>query len=333
MKNHLLTLATVLSVGLVSVASAQFSANFETDQSANFTVVIGGTTNDANANFAYASSAHVQGAGAAITIGPAPSGSSTTNVLRLNANLADATGNADSVTVFPNVGTAFSNYEFTFDAWQNYNGGAGGGTGSTNFILIGAAETATVAAQASTNPGGALPSSVTTANNPAINGTGFYFGLSGEGGAGQDYRYYQGSTTITRNEIVAAPDTSFASFFGGANPNFTTQTNLDNGSTGPAAFFTSPTFESAGTMGKAWVTFRLSKFGTDVTLAAKRVGDTGFTTVATATNVPASANIPLIAFSDINTGLATPVADQFVLVDNVSYSILASAETSWSLYQ
>jgi len=319
MKNHLLNLAAVLSLGLTSVASAQFTANFEVDQSSLFTVTIATTaTPDANANFLYDSATHVQGSGPAITIGPAPSGSSTTRVVRLNANVADAVGTADTAILYPIITTPFANFELTADVWQNYNGAAGGGSGSSNLFLIGAADTTAVA--------------VTGQTAPSIAGTGFYFGLSGEGGFGQDYRYYVGTTTITRNDNIASPAVSSASFYGAAPSNSLNLAPLDNGSPGSLAFFTTPQYETAGAMGKAWTTFRLTKFGTDATLSARRVGDTTFTTIATATGVPAALR-PFFAFGDFNTGQATPVSDQFVLIDNISYSILASAEASWSLYQ
>lgn len=310
MKSSFRTLGLGLAaLTLPVVAVAQFSANFETNQAASFNVVIASSTNDANADFLYDSSTHVQGAGAAVTIGPAPNTVGTsTRVLRLNANLADAT-DTDAVNVYPNATGLGTNWVMQWDCWQNYNGDALGGSGSTNMLLFGAANANTVGAKALTTP--------------SIAGDGFYFTMSGEGGATADYRFYSGTGTIVANNAGV----SWFGGAGGANLN-----NLDpvwgDATTG---FFLSPPFQTAGAMGKQWIVIRLAVNGTAATVSIRRPGDVGFTNVGTAT-VPATATVPFIGFSDINTGLASPVSDQFVLVDNLTVAPASASVGEWGLY-
>lgn len=304
--NRVLFACLVVTVLCGSTAMAvPFTANFESDQSANFTVKIQSSTNDANANFNYDSSTHVQANGPAITIGAAPNTvGGTTKVLRLNANLADAT-DTDAVDVYPTVTGLGANWAMTWDCWQNYNGPAAGGTGSTMMLLFGATSAVTIG-----------PVALTT---PSIAGDGFYMTMSGEGGALADYRFYSGTGTIAANNAGAT-------WLGGAFYN-----NLDLVWSDPTTgFFPSPAFETAGAMGKAWMTMKLAVNGTAATFSIKRLTDSAFTTVATAT-VPATATKPFIGFSDINAGLPGFVTDQFVLVDNLTVDN-TSAVNDWSLY-
>jgi hypothetical protein len=62
------------------------------------------------------------------------------------------------------------------------------------------------------------------------------------------------------------------------------------------------------------------------------VGDSGFTTIGTAA-VPGTATKPFVGFSDINASAASPVSDQFVLVDNMVVDVAPTAAQDWSLYQ
>jgi hypothetical protein len=309
----ILTAGAVIGVGAVATA-VPFTANFETDQSANFTVTVASTTNDASANFVYDSSTHVQASGPAIFIGTAPNTgiSSTTKVVRLDANVADGTDTADAVSIYPNVTGLGANWRMTWDCWQNYNGGVLGGSGSTNMLFFGATSAKTVQGRTSTAP--------------AIAGDGFWFTMSGEGGASVDYRFYDSS--VAPGTIAA--NNNGALWLGGAAG--TNMNNLDPAwSDSSTGFFKSPTFENAGAMGKAWIVINLNVSGTNATLSIKRPGDAGFQPVATAT-VSATATNPFIGFSDINAGQASPVSDQFVLVDNLTIDNTAAGVNEWSLY-
>lgn len=310
-----LSLLLLSSVVAVTAFAAPFTADFETDQSANFTVKIASADNDANANFTYDSSTHVQALGAAVVIPPAPTGASTNNVLRLNANLGPSTTDTDAVNVYPNTTGIGANWAMNFDSWQNYNGDAGGGSGSTNFLIFGATSSNTIGCVASTGP--------------TITGDGFYFTMTGEGGASQDYRFYSGTGSIVRNDAAV-------SWLGGA-----AGTNLNNldpvWSDTSTGFFRSPTdtvpgpFQTSGAPGKQWVTIRLEVVSNVATVYAKRPGDASFINIGTAP-VPATATNMFVGFSDLNTGIASPVSDQFVLVDNLVVGDVVSSVETWSLY-
>ena len=193
MKSTVFALSALL-VGLTAAASAQiFTANFETNQAANFTVTVASSSNDGSANFTFDSSTHVQEAlYTNIPIVAAP-GSATTNVLQLLANTADATDDSDAVNVYPNLtGLTGTDWTMTVDVWMNYNGGIGGFLGSTNSFMIGATSATTVAPR--------------TFGTATVNGDGFYFSGTAEGGNGTtDYRFYLGNsgTTITNQSATA----------------------------------------------------------------------------------------------------------------------------------
>lgn len=300
MSKYLLSIFAMVTL-TSSAMAVPFTADFETNQQSQFTVT--STTNDVSTSFTYDSSTHVQEGGDPVTIGPAP-GSSSTNVLRLNANLASSTG-VDAVSVYPTVAGLGSHWSMIWNCWQNYNGPALGGSGSTEMLIFGATNATSVAP--------------VTETAPSIPGDGFYFTMSGEGGAAQDYRFYSGAGTIARNDAGAT-------WHGGAFYNHLDQVWLD--------FFTTPPFETNGAMGKVWITIRLTVNGTQAMVAVKRPADADFVDVATAT-VPATATMPFIGYSDINTGFSsTPaqVASQFVLVDNLNIDNVASGVKDWSVY-
>lgn len=303
-----LSLLLLSSVVAGAAFAAPFTADFETNQSANFTVVIASSDNDANANFTYNSSTHVQADGDPVVIPAAPSGVSTNNVLRLNTNLVSTT-DVDAVVVYPNTTGIGANWAMNFDCWHNHNGNANGGTGSTNFLLFGATSANTIGVKAE--------------SAPSYAGDGFYFTTTVDGGALQDYRFYSGTGTIQRNDTAV-------SWLGGAAG--TNLNNLDDVWDDPTTgFFPSPPFQTAGVPDKQWITIRLEVVSNVATVFMKRPGDASFINVGTAP-VPATATNMFIAFSDLNTGLASPVSDQFVLVDNLVIGDVVSSVETWSLY-
>ena len=123
-----------------------FTADFQTNQAANFTVTIASSDNDANADFLYDSSTFAQASGTVVySIGSAPNAGGTQNVLRLNTNVGTASVDVDAVNVYPNVTGLGSHWSMTWDCWNNYNGDVDGGSGSTNMLLFGATSAKTVA--------------------------------------------------------------------------------------------------------------------------------------------------------------------------------------------
>lgn len=314
MKANVFALSALL-VGMTAGASAQiFTADFETNQAANFTVTIASSTNDAAANFTFDSSTHVQEApNTNIPITAAP-GSATTNVLQLTTNTADATDDSDAVSVYPNLtGLTGTDWTLIVDVWGNYNGGSGGGFGSTNSFMIGATDAKTVAPR--------------TFGTATVTGNGFYFSGTIDGGNGTtDYRFYAGSAGTITNQSTTAP--TIWGTLGG---------NRASSDTPWTTFFPSPAFETAGAPGKAWVTWAVRVVGGTATLKLKRPGDVFFTDVATAT-VPAAATNPFFGFSDQNAnrviesgGTAGDLGDQFLAIDNVRV-FNGSAVVDWTAY-
>jgi hypothetical protein len=231
----------------------------------------------------------------------------------LNANFTPSDPNADvdGVGVYPNLVTPIgSMWSMQFDTWLNYNGPATGGSGSTQMMFFGATNSNTMA--------------LNTNTAVSIAGTGFYFTMTGDGGASQDYRFYSGTGTIARNDAGAT-------WLGGAFYN-----NLDavwiDATTG---FFRDTLgYETSGAPGKAWITVKIVVNGTTCEVFVKRAGDAGFTSVATAT-VPAGTTSPVIGFSDLNTGQPSTIAwaaDNFTLFDNLVIDNVAADVPDWHIY-
>lgn len=316
MKHLVFSALALLAAG---AASAQ-SYDFDTNQSASFATTVHSSDADANADFAYDYSTHVQYGGITagtfpdipITSAPNSSGGSTKG-LRLNANVATASVDTDAVVVYPTVTGLGANYDMTFDAWINYDGAAGGDSGSTEMLIFGAADTTTVAPYAATTP--------------TIAGTGYFFTATGEGGASVDFRFYSGTTNIAANNAGITFSAPFVNGNSGVDVNWQT-------------FFPQPAFQTLGAPGKAWVTYRMRVNGSTVTVAVKRVGDSAYTNLFVTTVAPTAAVRPFIGFSDINTGKpvdtanglgASEVLDQFVVIDNLSIANTA-AVADWTMY-
>ncbi len=166
-------------------------------------------TGDATYDFAYDYSLY------GIPSAPNSSAGSTIG-LRLSVN--NSTGARHAVSCYP-VGENFSgDYYLKFDMWINYNGGAGGGSGSTEHSNTGINHT---------------PTAVHWPDNSASDG--YSFAVTGEGGASVDYSAYSGNTVFSAASGVYIPGTQ----------NHTDQFFQD--------LFPSPPFETAGAPGKQWV--------------------------------------------------------------------------------
>jgi hypothetical protein len=182
-------------------------------------------------------------------IPPAPNTTGgTTRGLRLLVNANDAVAAKDAVSVYP-VGQSFSgNYRLRFDLWMGYNGGAGGGVGSTQFANFGL------------NHAG---DRVCWADN--VSSDGLWFGVTGEGGDASDYRAYRGGTLLTAGT---------GGFPAGS---------LNHTAAAYQAMFPAPPYETAGAPGKRWVEVEVAQENGTVswringTIIASRT-DTTYTT-------------------------------------------------------
>ncbi|MCX7717413.1 MAG: hypothetical protein N2111_03285 [Candidatus Sumerlaeaceae bacterium] len=298
-------MATVVSSGY---SATLFSANFDTDQSALFAVVRApsGAT-DSTANFVYDYSTHVQGGGfTPIPIPSAPNSTGgTTQGLRMSANDGAEVVNVDGIVAYPNVtGLPANAWRMTVDVWANYNGNAGGSSGSTQATMLGATTTSATVCPFAGGPG-----------------TGFYLTMTGEGGAAADYRTVIGAGNMALNQAATA-------WHGGAFYN-----NLDSVW---QSFYQSPPYQTAGAPGKAWNTYRLTVNGSTAQLEVKRPSDTAFQLVAITNGLPAGLISPLIGHTDINAGVPTPLSlqlDNFSVFDNLVIEDLPTAAKDWKLYE
>ena len=121
----------------------------------------------------------------------------TTIGLHLTVNNNDSNPERDAVSLFPIDVELSHDRTLKFDMWMNYNGGAGGGSGSTEFATFGINHAGT---------------QVNWAYNTSSDG--FWFAVSGEGGDSDDYRVYQAATLLstTAGGYAAASRNSTAAF-------------------------------------------------------------------------------------------------------------------------
>jgi hypothetical protein len=155
-----------------------FTENFDADATANWTFQssIGGDTasnntgNEANVFFDYSS----------VGIPSAPNSGGSTRGLKMEANVP-GTAIFGGMSIAPNGVSVTGDYTITFDCWQNMNGPMpAGGSGSTQVTMAGAGGDPNVVQF----PGGPNQKSV-------------YFGATGDGGSGVDYRSYLGNVGFT----------------------------------------------------------------------------------------------------------------------------------------
>ena len=275
-----------------------FSDDFETNSTSRWNLFwgAGNGVSDFTTNWAfdYGTTKYVAN-GVTNFIPPAPNSGGTTHGLKITVNKNDATAATAGVSLYPKNFSFSNSYALRFDMWINYNGGAYGGSGSTEYGSCGL------------NHAG-------TEVNWTTNGTssdGLWFAVDGEGGSGgSDYRAYKG------NGAAAPTQLSFANSGFGANG-----ATLDNVSN-PfwQDLFPSPTYESQGVPGKRWVQCELSQLGSLITwqingvVVAQRTNTTSYT----------SGDV-MIGYFDPYNSIANPAADNFGIFDNVRVLVPAVA--------
>lgn len=209
-------------------------------------------------------------------IPPAPNSAGSTIGLKLTVNNNDLIAARDAVSVYP-IGLNLSGKRtLKFDMWINYNGGPGGGSGSTEFATFGLLHSGT---------------QVCNPDNPSSDG--FWFAVTGEGGASEDYRAYRNSSLLN----------SSASAYSGGSLNHTASYYQN--------LFKTPPFETSGAPGKQWIRVQISvadgvvQWRLNDRLVALR-----YDTSRTAGNL-------MLGYMDTFTSIANPAADNFVIFDNV----------------
>jgi hypothetical protein len=298
--------AAILLAALQSRASAAlFTADFETDTTANWTVNNNGVgTNAANFFFDYS--------GVGIPSAPNSAGG-TTRGLKLGANLDPATAPATGIpgiSVSPTGQSFTGNYDLTFDWWSNYIGPLGvGATGSTTISTYG------------------ILTSGTTANFPGT-ADGVWFAATGDGQSAADYRIYSSERNVSYQIPPTAPEDAHAVHLAGSRNNTAALylATFPGGAAAPGSQAALPTqtgTTSAGAAGFRWNPVRISKLGNLITWSVNgaplaTVDTTSFTTPTGGTNI-------LFGMSDINSTTNSSAALleqlQFTLIDNVQVTV------------
>ncbi|HRX87022.1 MAG TPA: hypothetical protein P5572_18515, partial [Phycisphaerae bacterium] len=260
-----------------------WSADFETDTTADWTVNTGPTDSAANFFFDYSS----------VGIPPAPGSKGTTHGMKLRCNLTSGVFGGFSVSP---TGQAFTgDYKLAFDLWANFNGPfPGGGSGSTNLSVAG------------------VLTAGTSVNYPGVIDS-IYFGATGDGGSSADWRAYSPDAAASYQNgdpVYAAPsrnntDPYYASFGSVEAP--ADQLTLFPQQTG----VTNP-----GSAGMAWHLVEINKAGNFVTWQVDGV------LIATVdiTGMTLGGDNILFGHSDINGTSSTDTNAPdllFTLIDNV----------------
>ncbi|MDB6122573.1 MAG: hypothetical protein JWQ71_1566 [Pedosphaera sp.] len=283
------SVATIV-VNSTSVWRTVYLDNLDSDTSVNWNLFQGSQNNvsDYTATWAFDYTASIYtNNGVAQTIPVAPS---TTNGVKHGLKLTvnkDATGAASGVSLYPKSQSFSGNYALRFDMWINYNGGAGGGSGSTEYGTFGLNFAGT---------------RVNWATNNASASDGIWFAVDGEGGSGgSDYRAYLGTGGVPTQLSVAAS---------GLKANGALTDNVSD----PffQSLFPSPTYETTGVPGKHWVQGEVSQINGVITWRLNG------TVVAQRTNTSSytSGNV-MIGYMDVYSSIASPPQENYIIFDNV----------------
>jgi len=217
-------------------------------------------------------------------IAPAPNSSGGSTVgAKFTVN--NSSGNPTAVSAFPSGKQFAGDMALHYDMWINYNGGAGGGSGSTEHATAGVYHAA---------------DGVNWPSNPSADG--FWFAVTGEGGATDDYQVRRDSTLLSDSAsgFVASSGNASDSYY--------------------QSLFPTPPFETTGAPGKQWVQGEIRRQGDriewwlDGTLIASRT-DTTHT----------SGNV-MLGYMDLFSSIASPASENYVIFDNVRVELLPDTD-------
>jgi N-acetyl-anhydromuramyl-L-alanine amidase AmpD len=275
-----------------------FADDFETSSAARWNLFwgAGNGVSDFTTNWAFNYGAsHYVSNGVTSFIPSAPNSAGTTHGLKITCNKNDATGSPAGVSLYPKNLGLNNNYVVRFDLWINYNGGPGGGSGSTEYASCGLNHTGTRV----------------NWSTSATSSDGLWFAVDGEGGSGgTDYRAYQGNSAAAPTQLSFANSGLGTSGAGGDHYSDHVWQGM----------FPATTYETAGAPGKHWVQGELSQVGTVITwqingvVVAQRTNATSYT----------SGDV-MIGYFDAFSSIANPAADNFAIFDNVRVLVLPIA--------
>ncbi len=268
------------------------SLNADTSANWNFFFTPTGSAADYTVNWAYDYGAvPYRWNGATYLIPPAPNTTDgSTRGVKFTVN--DSNGVNAAVNIYPSGKSFSNNFALKFDMWINYPGGANGlnATGTTEYAIAGINHTGTEINWAATNA-------------PATDG--IWFAVDGEGGSTRDYRAYAGNPAGVETDLM-----------GGASG----LVSVIHTSPTYEALFPANRFESIGVPGKNWVAGEINQsngvitWKMDGTIIAQRANTSAFT----------SGDV-MLGYMDIFPSIANPLADAFILFDNVREEDWSSA--------
>ncbi len=307
----LLAGALVAAIGSPGAAQVLYMQDFQTDDTANWTVNNGPSDEAHDFFFDYST----------VGIPLAPnSAAGPTRGMKLQANVFN--GVFGGMSVSPNGQSFEGDYSIKFDWWANYLGPLPtGAAGSTTLSTFGIGTTGTAA------------------NWPGAASTdGTYFAITPDGASGSDLRVYSAernvsyqlphNTAILDNQVPPQPIDSHATYLGNSrNSNVEPYlTAFPGGKSAPGVQATDPQFTdtqtgltSPGAAGFTWNEMEIRKVGELVQLFANdieimNVDMTHYVTPNAGSNI-------LFGFSDTNAGTNLDDPDfptlQFTLIDNV----------------
>lgn len=272
-----------------------FSDNFDTSSSAtNWNLFTSSTNYTTNWAFDYTAATYTfNGTNMTIPVAPDTTNGSKKG-LKITVNKNSPTGVDSGVSLYPKGQNYSNNYALQFDMWMNYTGSSGGGTGSTEYATCGINHTGT---------------RINWGAGSATASDGTWFAVDGEGGATADYIAYVGNPTGNPTQL------SFAASGLTANGAMTNDAAAD-----PFYYtlFPLPTYETPNSPGKHWVQGEVNQINGVLTWKLNGV------VVAQRTNTSSYTNgNVMIGYMDIFPSLANPLADEYVIFDNVR--VLAQA--------
>jgi hypothetical protein len=221
--------------------------------------------------------------GATFLIPPAPNtADGSTRGVKFTVN--DTNGMNAAVNIYPRGQSFSGNFALKFDMWINYPGGAygTGASGTTEYALCGIDHLGAEINWDATNP-------------PATDGQ--WFAVDGEGGSTRDYRDYLGNPNGVETDLMGSASGLAA---------------VIHTSSVFETLFSASRFESVGAPGKNWVAGEVDQtngvvtWKLDGTIIAQRVNTSPFT----------SGDI-MLGYMDIFPSIASPLANAFILFDNV----------------
>lgn len=269
-----------------------FSTDFETDASAMFDVVGAAGDNAADFSYDYSGYRSPDPNHLPAEIPVSPSGPDDGfRALRLDANKNDDNAAPDGVSAFARGMAGVADCIVSFDVFMSYNGNAGGGVGSTEYFSAGR---------------GAFDSGTMWPQNGTFSG--WFWAMTGEGGAVQDYRYYaDNGATLVASHLTPA-------WWGGG--------NLNSSDPGWQSFFSDS--QTRGTPGKRWVTVETTLHA-DGRVEVHLSHSTAPRMLAGRWTA-STAGSPAVGYFDDFASIANPREDNFGLVDNFSIRTLPALE-------